>query len=40
LKIHSNIEVFADGWFLDMAVSRAGFEGFIETTTHGQACPQ
>jgi hypothetical protein len=40
LKIHSNIEVFADGWFLDMAVSRAGFEGFIVTTTHGQACPQ
>lgn len=40
LKISSNIEVFADGWFLDMAVSRAGFEGFIETTTNGWACPQ
>lgn len=40
LKMSSNLEVFADGWFLDMAASRVAFEGVIVTTTHGQSCPQ
>jgi len=40
MRITSQIEVFADGWILDMAIAKAEFNATIQAITDGRACPQ